>query len=159
MPQFEFYQHQGSRETLHGAAAVRHTTRPLQIFRPVFAPPVTSQALRRYDLLGAKLQLSMLTTLEWQGLNRLRDNPLFPVRSTQCLRPCHRKHCAPSRGERLRQAAKTQNCNALTVQLIPMQGVPLRQDYVQSGRESRQNTKRRLMSSYHSALSLARSLS
>src|SRR6266481_3502825 len=126
-------------ETHRGAGAVRRTTSALQISRLMLPPALLPQELRRYDPLGVKLQLLVLTTLAYPRLSRLPDNPLFLVQSTKCLRLCRRKRCEPSREERLLQGAKTQNCNALTIHLNSKSSVPLRQDFVQSERDPPQN--------------------
>src|ERR1700674_1435468 len=157
-PQFWPRRRRWSRETHRGAGAVRHTSSQFQFFRPVLPLPLLPQELQRCDQPGTKLQPLVLENMTGRRSSRLPDNPLFLVRSTKCLQLCHRICCAPSRGEHLPQAAKMQNCNALTVQLNRMPSVPLQQDYIQSGREYRRDTERRPMRSYHLALSLVRSL-
>src|SRR5271166_2583250 len=86
------------------------------------------------------------------------ESLLFPARSTRCLPRCHRKRCAPNREECLLEQAKTQNCDALTVQLIPTPSVPLPQDYAHSGRAALQTLVPRLTRSYHPGPLLVRSL-
>src|SRR5580704_2642220 len=71
---------------------------------------------------------------------QLPECPLFRPRSMKGLPLFHRKRCEPNPGERIPLPAKTQNFDALTVQLNPMRSVPLQMDYVQSGRDTRQNT-------------------
>jgi hypothetical protein len=89
---------------------------------------------------------------------RLPYSRLFRARSTRSLQLCHRKRCAPSRGEWLLRAANLQNSDALKFKSIPTRNVPLQQDYVQSGGELRYGTKFRPTSVSHSALWLAQSL-
>src|SRR5271166_2381823 len=68
--------------------------------------------------------------------NRLPESLLFLARSTEYLPRCHRKRCAPNRGEWLLSLANTKNCDAWRVQSNPTPSVPLQQDYAQVGRKS-----------------------
>ena len=76
-------------------------------------------ALRASEVRSARYNASAFSRqIIWHGsgLDRLPDSLLFPSRSTRCLQLCHRKRCAPNRGEWLLQAAKLQNSDVLTVQ-------------------------------------------
>src|SRR6516165_9074389 len=87
------------RETPRGADAERNAGFSLQIFRLVLPPPLLPQGLRRYGPLGAMLRPLALANLADSIPHRLPESLLFPARSTEDLRLCHRKRCAPNRGE------------------------------------------------------------
>src|SRR3984893_3915072 len=92
------------------------------------------------------------------ALSPLLDNPVFRPRSWQYLLLYCRKRCAPSRRKSLLRPAKAQNCNALTIQLIPIPSVLLQRYCVQGDGESLQNVVLRPMHANHLAPSLMRSL-
>src|SRR5262249_53913954 len=131
---------------------------PFMISRLVLLPPLSPRALQMYDPQDARLQPLGLGIAAPSASSRLPDCRLFRPRSTKYLQLCHPKRCAPNRGEPLLQAANAQNSDASIVQLSRTPGVPLQQDYAQSGREPLQKLVRRLMRAYRSASSLVRSL-
>src|SRR5271165_2000850 len=128
------------------------------MFRPVFLHPLSPQALRRYDPPGTRLQPLVVGEMARPASSQLPASLPFPPRSTKYLQLCHRKRCAPNRGERLLEPTTAQNYDALTAQSNPTRNVPLQQDYAQSNRESLHAIVPRLSRAYHSAFWLVRSL-
>ena len=104
-----------------------------QIFQPLLPPRLLPQELQRYDPLDVKLQPLVSGNMAGPAPHRLPESLLFRARSTEYLPLCHRKRCAPSRGEWLLELANTQNCDAWRVQSNPTPSDPLQQDYAQGG--------------------------
>src|SRR5580704_5370267 len=124
-PQFGSRPHPRSPERHPEAGAVQRTRSGPRISRRGLLPPLLHEELQGYDPRDTRLQLLMLAKMTPPASNRFPVSLLFRARSTEYLPRCHRKRCAPNRGEWILLIANTQNCDALTVQLIPMPTVPL----------------------------------
>src|SRR5258707_10776349 len=109
------------------------------------------QALQRYDPLDVMLPPFAPSNLACPAPYRPPDSLLFPVRSTEYLPSCYRKHCAPNPDELLMQSGNTRDCDGWRVQLSPTPSGPLQQDCAHCRRHSLPNLTQGLMRSYRSA--------
>jgi hypothetical protein len=119
------------RETRHEAGAARQASSVLLFLRLVLRPRLLPQELRRYDAQRAKLRPLVLAKMARPVSNRLPESLLFRARYTEDLMRYHRKRCAPNRRKWILSLANIQNCDELTVQLIPMPSGRLPRDYAQ----------------------------
>src|SRR5262249_34202748 len=121
-------------------------------------PPGLPQEPRRYDPLSARLQPLVLAKMGRSTSLRSPESPSIRLRSRKFLLLCHRRRCAPNRGERVHEAAKLRNYDASTARSYSTRSVLLQRYYLQGERETRPNREPKLTLAYRSAPWLEKSL-